>query len=394
MNRALKAHPRSTFRAFAPLLAVSLVFAACSSEVSGSLGTGDAGASVPTGMPCEVVRTLTQNCVSCHGARLATGVSNHLLTREELLAPSAANPAQSYLQRAILRMRDTTAASMPPTTHLPDADIAPLEAWLAAGTPAAECSSDAGTSTVDASYVPGEDLPCEVQQLLAAECTSCHSSPPRNGTDISLLTRADLMAPSAVQPGATVAQRAVARMTASAMMMPPGGNLSAARIQGFVDWVAAGAPGTSCETPVVDPFAAAEQCTTMRTWTSGNRGSGSMNPGQACIACHSRMRGPFYTFAGTVYASAHEPNNCYGASGASPERVIVEIRGANGMTLRLTPNSVGNFASRSTVMLPYTVRVLVGDRERRMNTPQMDGDCNTCHSQAGENDSPGRIILP
>lgn len=389
MNRATRARrPRSS----ALLLSVSFVLGACSSEVTGNTA-GDAGPSVATGVPCEVARSLSQNCLSCHGARLASGVSNHLMTREQLLSPSAANPAQSYLQRAIVRMRDPSANSMPPNSHLPEADIAPFEAWLAAGAPAAECSTDAGVVEVDAAVTPGDDLPCEVQQLLAAECTSCHSSPPRNGADIPMLTRADLLAPSAAQPGMTVAQRAVVRMTASAMMMPPGGNLSTARIQAFVDWVAAGTPGTRCDTPVVDPFSLPEQCTTMRTWTGGNRESQFMNPGQACISCHSRMRGPFYSFAGTVYSTGHEPNNCNGG-GPSVDPVIVEIRGADGRTVRLTPNAVGNFYTRTSLALPYTARVIVGGAERRMNGPQMNGDCNTCHTQDGASEAPGRIVLP
>jgi hypothetical protein len=283
---------------------------------------------------------------------------------------------------------------MPPNTRLPEADIAPFEQWLAAGAPAATCTTDAGVVEVDASVQVGDDLPCEVQQLLAAECTSCHSSPPRNGAVVPLLTRADLLAASTVQAGVTVAQRAVTRMRASAMVMPPGGALPAARYQAFADWVAAGTPGTRCDTPVVDPFSLPVQCTSERTWTGGNRESALMNPGQACIACHRTMRGPTYAFGGTVYATGHEPNNCNGAPGAATERVTVEIRGANGATVRLTPNAVGNFYTRSGLTLPYTARVIVGDRERRMNGPQMDGDCNSCHSEEGAHDAPGRIVLP
>jgi hypothetical protein len=367
--------------------------ASCGSEVTSNPSA--AVAAVPSGMPCEVARSVAQNCLSCHGTNLARNVNVRLITREQFLAPSAANPAQSNLQRAVLRMRDANMAnSMPPNTHLPEGDIAPFEQWLAAGAPAVTCSADAGAAEVDAAYKPGDDLPCEVQQLLAAECTSCHSSPPRNDAQVPLLTRADLLADSTVQPGVTVAQRAVTRMMASAMTMPPGAALPAPRYQAFADWVAAGAPGTRCDSPVVDPFSAPSQCTTETNWTGGNRQSALMNPGQACITCHSRLRGPSYSFAGTVYATGHEPNNCNGAPGAATERVVVELRGANGATVRLTPNAVGNFYTRSGLTLPYTARVLVGDRERRMNGPQMDGDCNSCHSEDGAHEAPGRIVLP
>ena len=50
-------------------------------------------------------------------------------------------------------------------------------------------------------------------------------------------------------------------------------------------------------------------------WTGGNRGSADMNPGRACITCHSTMNGPSLTIAGTVYPTAHEPDLCNGANG-------------------------------------------------------------------------------
>ena len=61
-------------------------------------------------------------------------------------------------------------------------------------------------------------------------------------------------------------------------------------------------------------------------WTQSNRGSADMNPGRACITCHSTMNGPSLTIAGTVYPSAHEPNLCNGANGSNGARVVVRGR--------------------------------------------------------------------
>jgi len=36
----------------------------------------------------------------------------------------------------------------------------------------------------------------------------------------------------------------------------------------------------------------------------------------------------------------------------------------------------------------------MGSRERRMTTPQFDGDCNACHTQDGLQNAPGRIVVP
>ena len=48
----------------------------------------------------------------------------------------------------------------------------------------------------------------------------------------------------------------------------------------------------------------------------------------------------------------------------------------------------------SELALPYRAKVVVGGRERVMLTPQTNGDCNACHTQAGAEGAPGRIIVP
>src|SRR5580658_317619 len=75
--------------------------------------------------------------------------------------------------------------------------------------------------------VHSDGLPCPVADLLAQHCLFCHGDPPANGAPISLVTYADLMAPSGVDPTKTVAQRALVRMQDTDMPMPPTGALSA-----------------------------------------------------------------------------------------------------------------------------------------------------------------------
>jgi hypothetical protein len=141
-----------------------------------------------------------------------------------------------------------------------------------------------------------------------------------------------------------------------------------------------------------DPFTVPATCTSGTMWTQANRGSADMNPGRACIACHSTMNGPTLTIAGTVYPTAHEPDLCNGANGTNGARVT--ITGANGQTLTLTPGASGNFNSRTRVTLPYTAKVTYMGRERAMTAMQTSGDCNGCHTQNGANSAPGRILLP
>ena len=46
-----------------------------------------------------------------------------------------------------------------------------------------------------------------------------------------------------------------------------------------------GAGGSGGTVP--DPFAAAPTCTSGTMWTQGDHGSDDMNPGRACITCHT-----------------------------------------------------------------------------------------------------------
>jgi hypothetical protein len=143
-----------------------------------------------------------------------------------------------------------------------------------------------------------------------------------------------------------------------------------------------------------DPFSVAPTCTSKKTWTGGNEGSASMNPGKACISCHKSSGGeaPAYAIAGTIYPTAHEPDLCNGANGSDGAQIV--IVGADGKTVTLTPNSVGNFYSSTTVKLPYQAKVVYMGREQVMAETQTSGDCNSCHTQNGANNAPGRILLP
>lgn len=176
--------------------------------------------------------------------------------------------------------------------------------------------------------------------------------------------------------------------------------------------------------PVFDPYGTPLVCSTGVHWTRGDHGSEKMHPGVACIACHANGggesdeddddedddkrgaksspdedNGPLFHVAGTVYETAHEPDDC---AGAGPVQVIVTD--ATGREFHMATNEFGNFYLEDDVpfAMPYTARVRVGERERKMSDPQSDGDCNGCHSQDGTTLSldpaakpaPGRIMVP
>jgi len=136
-------------------------------------------------------------------------------------------------------------------------------------------------------------------------------------------------------------------------------------------------------------------CTSGDHWVSGDRGAASMHPGVACIACHTAKQGPAFSAAGTVYPTAHEPDDCNGIDGLFTGATVY-ITGADGQTVHMLANFAGNFnfPASTKIALPFRAKVVVDGRERAMTTPQMIGDCNACHTATGKNGAPGRIVAP
>lgn len=242
---------------------------------------------------------------------------------------------------------------------------------------------------------------------------SCHSNPPAlRSVPMPIVSYDDLIAPAKSDPTKSVAAVSLERMQDAKEPMPPApaSPASAADIAALRAWLDAGMPA-ACDDPsggaagaagtgsVENPYDTPTICTTNQHWTRGDAESPNMHPGGACIDCHTsggEEEGPRFTFAGTVYPSAHEPTDCNGLDGSASGAEVVVID-ANGATLTLEVNSVGNFsyeARGTTVALPYRAKVVRDGRERVMATEQKSGDCNACHTETGTKDAPGRIMAP
>lgn len=261
---------------------------------------------------------------------------------------------------------------------------------------------DEGINTTGAGAGTGAatGLPCDVQQLLENRCIGCHlsASPP------PLLTYADSLKPSS-DPTKNIAQKSLERMksTTAAMPPPPAVAPDAQEIGVLETWVNAGTPkGAVCTPPAGDagvdagstggnPYNTPTVCTTNTTWNNGNDGSSRMRPGGACVTCHTIRGGPNYTVAGTVYATAHEPNDCNGVNAGG---VIVVVTDANGVVTNIPVNTAGNFSTRAKIAAPFKVKVTNGVKERVMAGALTAGDCNSCHTLAGVNGAPGRVMAP
>jgi hypothetical protein len=266
---------------------------------------------------------------------------------------------------------------------------------------AGDASGGGGNPPSDPSVT--SDMPCEAANVLIAYCTGCHGTPLSGGAPQALNSLAALQAPSPGYPSASNGARAVVRMASTASPMPPSPNpaVPAAEQTAFAAWVSAGMPNGTCSTPVdagtvvQDPvFAAAPNCTSGRYWTSGNQGSSQMYPGQACIACHARGEGPTFAVAGTVYPSGHEYDDCFGSGAAG---AVVMVTDKNGNSQSFTVNSAGNFSGNAGTgwpVFPITATVTFQGKTRAMSTAVPSGDCNSCHTQSGASNAPGRIALP
>ncbi len=286
---------------------------------------------------------------------------------------------------------------------------APDSGGYGAGLPTSDAVGASTTGGAQATTSGDGSSPfCQVQALLQTRCQSCHSDPPTLGVPMPLMTYDDLVAPMPGNGSTRVVDASLTRMQDTRLPMPPApaAPATSAEVAVLQSWVDQGMPsscvastgGTSGGTTgsTTNEYDTPVTCTSNSNWTGGNEESPLMRPGGACISCHTSSReGPRFQLAGTVYPSAHEPDDCNGVNGGTSGAQVIVID-ANGTSLTMNVNSAGNFYSqaRTAIALPYTAKVVQNGLERVMATPQEDGDCNGCHTEGGANMAPGRIMLP
>jgi hypothetical protein len=283
--------------------------------------------------------------------------------------------------------------------------VGPLdEEGGASARPTSQVGADASASSTDGGLSMGQTgLPCDVEQVLKRnQCLDCHGA--ALSAPMPLLAYDDLKAPAKSNASKTVAELMVLRMRDASRPMPPSGPASTADTKTVEAWIAAGYPKGSCGQSATSDGAApapiVSQCSSGSYWTGGNEHSPFMNPGLACLGCHTaenarrnRERAPGL-LGGTVYPSIREPNLCNGAAG----NASIVITDANNQSFTLPVNQVGNFfawkADLPGLRFPIRAKVVANGKERKMSTPQMTADCNSCHTENGVSGAPGRITLP
>lgn len=118
------------------------------------------------------------------------------------------------------------------------------------------------------------DIPCDVYDIVAEKCQSCHAEKPLYGAPMPLVTAADFAAAAKSNPAKTVAQLVSERIHDAAKPMPPvpTGPLDSGSLKVMDTWLGAGAPASKDQ----------PACMTSST-SSGSSGSGSSGgPSLSC----------------------------------------------------------------------------------------------------------------
>jgi len=275
--------------------------------------------------------------------------------------------------------------------------LAAIAGCYSEATPTSTSSGGDGGTGTQVSTTLGAGLPCEVAEVLTKRCGSCHGPASKK----PLGSRADLQ--QAADPGSTetVADEVTERMRSTTRPMPPTGMLAEAEIAAVESWIKGGMAEGSCSSSDKDAGtdvtpASASVCTSDVKWTKGDRGSFVMHPGKACVTCHKSSgeeEAPIFGVAGTVYPTAHEPDDCNGVNGTTLKATVI-VTDADGKEHTAQVNSAGNFGIRDAIKMPYTAKVIVGDKTRAMGGKQSSADCNGCHTEQGAQGAPGRIMAP
>jgi hypothetical protein len=151
----------------------------------------------------------------------------------------------------------------------------------------AACSSSTTPGDTDSGTTPGTDtgpvargeLPCDVLDVVAARCLTCHTRPPSFGAPMALVDQTDFHADALTVPTERVYQRAMARIHSTTAPMPPitAPALDAAQLATLDAWLGAGAParaaGITCTPPPPPPPPPDLPCTPTHTFLSHAPGS-------------------------------------------------------------------------------------------------------------------------
>ncbi len=264
--------------------------------------------------------------------------------------------------------------------------------FVDAGPVAPGSSTGSGSSSPSGS---GQCVPANVASLLGSKCNGCHSDPPPPSYLTGLVTLADLMATSHLDPTKNEAQESVALMTltSGATAMPIGTGSPAADIAVLQSWITGGYATVACG-PTSSSGSGTSSSTPSGVFANApafaapsSSGKSAHNAGQNCLSCHksggsSGSDAKAFTAAGTVYDATGK-----GVGGAE-----VRIVDANNNATSVYTGSTGTFYFTGAWTAPAKIGVRNASAVQNMNTPLLSGSqppassggaCSACHCTGG-----------
>jgi hypothetical protein len=121
--------------------AAAVLLPACSEDAK-TPDTAQQGAGSSKELPCDVAEYFQTRCLECHNTEPLYGAPMPLVTRDDLLAPAKTDPSKRVVDLVPIRLRDDADPMPEPGNSVParpratDAELAAIDAWIAAGTPA------------------------------------------------------------------------------------------------------------------------------------------------------------------------------------------------------------------------------------------------------------------
>lgn len=171
-------------------------------------GGGSAGSTYAAEVSwCDVKQTLGARCVACHDEAGSANTPMSLTTYEHTQAPAFSDPSRKVFELIAARVHDT-AKPMPPQQKLTAAELAQIDAWVAAGAPA----GDDPTCGDGAPIAPDPDTwptNCDATYTLLAHAPDDDTQPFRIPAGRELHSDVTIAAPWGNEPMQAIAFRPI-----------------------------------------------------------------------------------------------------------------------------------------------------------------------------------------
>jgi cytochrome c5 len=143
-------------------------------------------------------------------------------------------------------------------------------------------TAGAGSAPVTTANAPsqstGQALPCNVANVVGANCQKCHGATPIGGAPMSLVTYDDFHKQAKSNPSLKVYELAKLRINDQAKPMPPGGDMAKDSFTVLDSWLGAGALAAAADASC----ATTKPPTTIDTPGDGTYGPITAVPGETC----------------------------------------------------------------------------------------------------------------